>query len=165
MSTDEIPFFEDQTNRVIPGQPVIERDVATCVLYNPKTDEVLCLKWGSFDWKTLINGGIDEGEDAITAAKREICEETGYKDIRFLADLGKVRSSFYAANKKENRIANSTGLIFELITNERVDIDASELAKHISEWVHKDKVASYINIDWQLYLWEKALNSGLLKKI
>ncbi|MEX2540800.1 MAG: NUDIX hydrolase [Trueperaceae bacterium] len=44
-------------------------------------DEILLAHWsghGRFNW-TLPGGGLEAGEDAITAAKREILEETGYR--------------------------------------------------------------------------------------
>ncbi len=161
----DIPNFEDMENRFVDGAPIVKRDMVLSIVYNPKTDEVLCLKWNAFDWKTLVTGGIDPGEDAVTAGMREIKEETGYTNVKFLGECGKAKSSFYAANKKENRISNATGLVFELISGDKIDTNDEEKEKHLPFWIPRSEVASYVNIDWQLYLFERAIASGLLAKL
>lgn len=42
----------------------------------------------------LPKGHIDPGESPETAAMREVCEETGYCDLRILAHLGHQRVEF-----------------------------------------------------------------------
>ncbi len=39
-------------------------------------------------WWGFPKGHIDSGEDALTAARREILEETGLKDVTLIKDLG-----------------------------------------------------------------------------
>jgi len=111
---NEIPYFEDEDSKLRPELPIIERPTINAILWNPRTNEFVCLDWQEFGWKTFIIGGIEEdkGEDARAAASREIEEETGYTDIEFVAEIGKLRSGYFAAHKNENRIANTTGLLF-----------------------------------------------------
>lgn len=42
----------------------------------------------------LPKGHIDSGEDPELAARREVCEETGYCDVSVLADLGSRQVTF-----------------------------------------------------------------------
>lgn len=157
MNSEIIPYFEDEQSRLIPGQPVVERNAINAVVRNPVSDEYLCLDWGKFNWKTFIIGGIEENEEPVAAAIREIVEETGYTKIKFIKELGKTRSGYYAAHKKENRISNATSLLFELLSTEQKLIKKSESAHHFYKWVPKKDVAFFVNLSSQKYIWEKAL--------
>tara|TARA_R110001592_G_scaffold20632_1_gene83435 strand:+ start:1028 stop:1486 length:459 start_codon:yes stop_codon:yes gene_type:complete len=51
----------------------------------------------------LPKGHIDPGENAPTAAMREVCEESGYCHLRITKDLGTGHSSFTFRNKQHER--------------------------------------------------------------
>ena len=40
--------------------------------------------------RAMISGGVDEGEDYITAMRRELLEETGIKNIEIIKEIEKV---------------------------------------------------------------------------
>lgn len=42
---------------------------------------------GGFEWQ-MPQGGIDEGEEPLTAARRELYEETNIRSIELLSELG-----------------------------------------------------------------------------
>lgn len=122
-----IPSIIDHKNRHKENWPVVERNNIHAIVYNPKNDSYLTLAWKNHNWKTIVLGGIDEGEDLVTAAKREVLEETGYKNIEFKKYLGSPIQSLYSADhKQQNRIAYSHGLYFELINDEQEEVSSSE---------------------------------------
>jgi 8-oxo-dGTP pyrophosphatase MutT (NUDIX family) len=157
MAEETIPYFDDKKNPTIPGKPVVERDMVYSIIVNMKTREVLCFHWQQFDWKVFIMGGIEEGEDLVETARREAEEETGYSNLRFMAEVGKTRASFYAANKGVNRISNATGILFELMSDEKKPVDEKEEKEHSINWIPFDKVPEFLNVENHKYIWTKAL--------
>ena len=153
---NSIPYFEDEFSAMKPGIPIVERDAINAIVYNRTNDEVLCLDWAKFGWRSFIIGGIEGEEDSVAAALREISEETGYRDLKFIARLGRTRSGCYAAHKGVNRISNATGLLFELISNSREEVLGLENLPHTFIWIKRSEVSSFINLTSQKYIWEKA---------
>lgn len=152
---NDIPYFEDESSKMRPDLPIVERETVNAILWNPRTNEALCLDWLKFDWRTFVIGGVEEGESPEKAALREIIEETGYEDIALLSELGRLRSGYFAAHKGENRLANATGLLFELRSERRRDIDSASLP-HAFVWMPRYDVEPFINLASQKYLWSRA---------
>ncbi len=125
-----------ESNQVHPDQPFIERSVAQCIIRHPSEDKVLILRVNGHDWTTLPMGGIEAGEDWVEGAKREIYEETGYKNLEFVKIAGQeLWSEFYAEHKMVNRRAHFRGLEFQLKDLEQDPISEEESTKHVIEWV------------------------------
>ncbi len=101
------PPREDATDTI--------RDVVMCVIKHPNENSYLTLRWNKLDWHTLVMGGIEDGEDYETAARREIAEETGFTDLKFIKALPlRMNSKFYAKHKDVNRSIHTTVMLFEL---------------------------------------------------
>ncbi len=128
------------------GRSFVYRKAVECYIRNPKNDQFLLLDWKAAEWKCPITGGVEEGEDLIEAAKREILEETGYKNLKFVQYLGNpMRAEFYHKQKDENRRADFYGLYFELIDEEKNEVEVHEIAKHIPVWIPRNEVMSFLN--------------------
>jgi hypothetical protein len=136
--------------------PVIERITINAILWNPYADTFLCLDWIKFGWKTFVIGGVEEGENLQEAAEREIAEETGYRDIELVANLGALRSGYYAAHKKENRVAHTTGFLFRLKSARQSAVKNTVNLPHIFQWVPRSEVSSFLTPSSQKYLWDQA---------
>ncbi len=85
-------------------KPFTEREVVIAVIKHPTEDKYLCVKNNEFKWTNFVMGGIENEENVIEAAKREIVEETGYDDIEIDRELDFVYfDNFYARHKDVNR--------------------------------------------------------------
>jgi leucyl-tRNA synthetase len=155
---------EFATKYSLPVQPVIEpeygetktgeitRDSIIAVLRNKKTNEVLLLNWGARQnqsgGRLLIGGGIERDEDIAAAAQREIREETGYRDVRFVQSSKEiVHNHYYSAVKERDCYAKITGLLFDLISDELVapSPEPGEKGKFLLEWVPVETAAQLID--------------------
>ncbi|MDR2540990.1 MAG: class I tRNA ligase family protein [Candidatus Peribacteria bacterium] len=68
--------YLDQDNPPQEGLEMTERNGVIVLIKHRSEEKYLCLEWKTQTWKDLITGGIEEGEDPIEAAKREVQEET-----------------------------------------------------------------------------------------
>lgn len=134
--------FVDHENPHVEGKEIVFRKGILGILKNPKDGKVLVLKWKEQPWTTFVVGGIEEGEAPEEAARREILEETGYKNIKFIKTVcGPIQTEFFAAHKDLNRIAHSYVLMFELENDEQDEISAEESSKHTLEWIDFSKIS------------------------
>jgi valyl-tRNA synthetase len=100
----DMPKVIDTTNPPRDGKKMIERHVVHAIVFDPKTKKYLIIRNQKHGWDTVIIGGIEDGEDALETAIREVREETGYVDLEFKRYLGgPTEAHYYAKNKEENR--------------------------------------------------------------
>ena len=117
----EARTFDDE-NPPQEGKENTKRNVVLCVIKD-KQGKFVTLKWNKLDWHNFVMGGVDEGEDIVETAKREITEETGFTDLKFVSRMPfAFNSVFYAAHKDVNRDIRVDILQFELLSDKKVDI-------------------------------------------
>ncbi len=153
------PSFIDTKNPHVEGKEVTDRNGVIGIVRNPNNNTFLCLSWKHADWTAFITGGIEDNEDALEAVKREILEETGYTDLKRVANLGNTRSEFFASHKDVNRIGHTTSFLFDLESDAQVEITEEEKAKHDIVWLSADELQSkgmrHAEFD---YLWNQIQN-------
>ncbi len=151
-----IPLIErtEGADAVKQGLPLEERNAAVAIVKHWSEDKYLCSFWKKNDWKGFVIGGVEAGEEAGTAAVREVAEETGYTSAKFVREVGKVRSRFYHAVKKVNRHANFTAVYLELSDGTRTEMAAEESALHDVVWLSRDEVEKSLNRDDMRYVWD-----------
>ncbi|PJE74286.1 MAG: leucine--tRNA ligase [Candidatus Taylorbacteria bacterium CG10_big_fil_rev_8_21_14_0_10_41_48] len=136
------------------GKKTVTRANVHAIVRNPKTGLILGIKWKKFPWTTFPMGGIDEGEDPITAAKREVYEETGYKNLKVTQSLGgRVVAEYFAAHKDENRISHTSAVCFDLIDEEKDPLSADEDEKHEVIWMDSKKITTDDMTHAELDVW------------
>ena len=101
--------------------------------------KVLVVSQHGTSW-SLPKGHIDPGEDALGAARREIYEESGIRDLEFVRELGSYERHKIGVNGGDDRSELKVITMFLFRTSEKslkpVDPDNPE-----AKWVERSKVA------------------------
>jgi len=150
------PRYVDD-NPPIEGKENTERN--TVIVVTKYQNEYLGVHYHKYDWQTFIMGGIEESEDLIEAAKRELEEETGYYDIASIRVVPFMyQDSFYAAHKDVNRLTTNTIVEVTLATKEHHSLSEEEKLIQEPVWVSKEELSSWLNIGSHKKIWEYLLN-------
>ena len=142
-----IPKVIDIKNPPQKGKKEVPRMAVQAIIIDSKTGKILSLRWKKFNWTTFVVGGVEENEDLIQAAKREVLEEIGYKNLKYIRTLGgPVESHFFAAHKDENRKAIFSALVFELEDEQQSEVSREEKDKHKPVWTTWEEMARDKNL-------------------
>lgn len=153
-----IPRVVDHINPPQLDKPSSKRINVHAIVYNPKNKKYLILRNDKFGWDTVVIGGVEEGEDFIEAAKREVREEAGYVDLEFKKILGgPVQAEYFAKHKNENRIAITTAVLFELKSDKTVAL-AEDVGNQVL-WVDASHFVPGKMVNSELPYWLERLNS------
>lgn len=104
--------------------------------------EVLVANQRGTSW-SLPKGHIEEGEDKIQAAKREIFEETGVKDLKLIKKLGSYKRCRIAKTGKEDKTEWKTIFVFLFKTND-LDLKPQDKDNPEAKWMNKQDVAGIL---------------------
>lgn len=104
--------------------------------------KVLVVSQHGTSW-SLPKGHIDPGEDALTAAKREIQEESGIAELQLIRELGTYQRYKIGAQGGEDTSELKTITMFLFQTTQKslrpIDPDNPE-----ARWVPKSEVAALL---------------------
>src|SRR3990167_6363587 len=134
------------------GEPFTDRNSVMAFVQHWSEDKYLAVKYKPVDVRGCVSGGMNEGEDAVAAAKREIAEETGYANARLVRKLGgTIHSKYYSDNRKVNTFAHFTPMLFKLGDGTQVDIAPDEKSRHEVFWVSAKEMSAFIkHEDWRI---------------
>jgi leucyl-tRNA synthetase len=139
----EAEFGNDQDDE-------IQKQSIIAVVRDPKTSKVLVLDWGerkgNTGGKMFIGGGIEGDEDPVDAAMREVTEETGYANIKYIADADVWVNNHFYSNVKNKAIAvRFKPVLFELIDDTQVERNLDDNEDQFTvTWVDEKNLADVI---------------------
>jgi len=117
------PYVIDKVNAPRGDKETVVKENVHAIVFDPKEKKYLILRNKEHNWDTVVIGGIEKGESPTEAAIREIKEETGYTNLKYIKTLGApVQAGYFAKHKDQNRLAISTCIYFELIDENKIDI-------------------------------------------
>ncbi len=129
-----------------PDEPTHKKDGIIAIIKHWSEDKYLGIKWKTVDWGTWLTGGMD-GESAEEAALREIKEETGFINAKFIKELGIVYGLFYHVPKQKNQQVRGHMVYLELQDGAQEPVAADEEAKHDILWLTKDELKKFLTPD------------------
>ena len=112
------------------------------VVLNSK-GEVLVVNQNGNSW-SLPKGHIDAGEDAITAAKREIYEESGITELEQLGELGTYERYRIGKGGVGEDISEIKSVLIFLFRTTQTELKPSDVTNPEARWVPREKVAELL---------------------
>ena len=122
-------------------EQVKETSSAGGVIINSK-GEILVVSQKGTSW-SLPKGHIESGEESMEAARREVYEETGIKNLEFIKDLGSYQRYKIDSVNGEDRSERKTitMYLFRTVENNLSPIDSENPE---ARWVQKELVAELL---------------------
>ncbi|MFA6553297.1 MAG: class I tRNA ligase family protein [Patescibacteria group bacterium] len=139
--------------------PIETRRLIYGIVRNPKDNTYLCLDWPDQSWGSFVVGGIEDTEGPVDAAEREILEETGFKNLKFVSEVEwQVHTKFFAPHKNENRYGIAVGVVFDLLDQRQDPVSEEEKKKHTVRWISKSKVRDFVTHRNAKFIWDNYLH-------
>lgn len=120
---------------------VKKRRSAGGVVVNPKS-EILIVSQNGTSW-SLPKGGVENGEDVLAAAKREIYEESGIRDLEFIKKLGIYQRYRIAKDGGDDHSELKTIEMFLFKTKE-YELKPLDRQNPEARWLEKKKVVQLL---------------------
>ena len=158
-----VPFLKTNFEKDLPrvDKETIKRNNVIVIIKHWEEDKYYCLDWVKYGWKSFVIGGVEDNESIKEAAIREMKEESGYQNIKSIKKLGgKISTKFYAFHKGINRDTDLEGYYVELKDGEFVEPEAKHVEHHKGEWVSKEKLSDFINLNSHEWYMNEFLKRG-----
>ena len=91
----------------------------------------------------LPKGHVDDGEDPLAAAKREIAEETGVTVLEYIKDLGSFTRFRIGLNGEDDKSELKTITFYHFKSNQ-VDLKPTDPHNPDARWVNKNEIVNLL---------------------
>ncbi|HEY4526935.1 MAG TPA: alpha/beta fold hydrolase [Candidatus Paceibacterota bacterium] len=138
------------------NEPFVERNSILAFVKHWSEDKYLSVHYKPTKVNECVSGGIEEGEDSVAAAKREVREETGHINAKMIHQLGgQIHAKYYSPRSNQNRFVHFTPLLMQLDDDAREEISEHEKELHDTKWLSKEEMDAFINREDIRIAWER----------
>ena len=123
------------------GEPILKLCAGGVVV--GKDGDILIVSQNGDSW-ALPKGHIDPGEDELTAARREVKEETGVSELSFIKELGTYERYKIGPGGEGEDTSELKRYTFFLFTTEQMEIAPEDPLNPEAKWVKHDEVAAHL---------------------
>jgi len=154
------PYYSTTTgpDAIQPDKETVKRQAVLGLVKHWSRDEYYLLDWTKFDWRSLVIGGVEDGETNEKAIEREVKEETGYQDIKLVQKIGpEMINHFFARHKGVNRYGWFNAYLVELGSDKFIKPKEEDIKNHDGSWIDASKVDRFLTLDHHRYIWNTYL--------
>jgi len=119
-----------------------ETQSAGGVVVNSK-EQVLVVSQKGLSW-SLPKGHIDNSEDALTAAKREIYEESGINEVEYIDELGTYERYRIGKDGVGEDLSEIKSILIFLFRTKQTGLKPLDVTNPEARWVSKERVAGLL---------------------
>ncbi len=121
---------------------MLESKVAGGVVLN-KDGVILVVNQNGVSW-SFPKGHLEDGEDALTAATREIQEETGVTQLEYLGELGSYSRYKIAKDIKEEDTSERKHITMFLFRTDQMKLQPIDPDNPEARWVKREEVVDLL---------------------
>lgn len=155
------PYFQIREGKlgIRSDKPTVERVMVSMIVKHPSEDKYLVMKRHDSGAMTIPSGGVEDGDNLLETVKKELHEESGYKNFRSITSLEQeVHFHQFAPHKDENRYGKTHIFYVELEDLEQDPIDPKELKLHEAIRVDRDTMTETQDLEVTRYIREYYLH-------
>ena len=112
------------------------------VVLNPTGEVLICSQQKGTSW-SLPKGHIESGEDLLSAAKREICEESGISDLELIKEFPIYKRYKIGLDGRDDKSELKNIFMFLFKTNQTT-LKPIDPANPEARWISKEKVSELL---------------------
>ena len=155
------PIFLGKSNPPLPEAENTIRHGVIIIIKHWSEEKYLLNYSPEFNWKCLFTGGIEEGEDPLDTAVREVKEETGYQNVSEVRYVSIEHvDKFHAPHKGVNRVVYQKNVFIKLADGEVKERTEEEQKLHVLSWLTKEEMLKTITLPNHKFIFETELSGA-----
>ncbi len=141
------------------------RNGGASVVFDPKRQKYAFAKWNDDGRLGLFGGGFDKDENVEAGVLRELKEESGFVNYKYVEQIDVVYTHYYNKARKVNRVAKAYALLVILENDETVDVELEEHENFDNVWLDPEDVLDLWEGDSDYEHYIQFMHNGVARAI